>query len=83
MSKPEICVVGSSNIDLIAKVPRLPKLGETLEGRYFHMSCGGKGANQAVRRANSVAAVTVGKIGTQVSFPWARDIPDLLTGELR
>ena len=59
MSAPKICVVGSSNIDLIAKIPRLPKMGETLEGRYFHMSCGGKGANQAVM---------AGKLGAQVSI---------------
>jgi ribokinase len=59
MSEPKICVVGSSNIDLIAKVPRLPKLGETLEGRYFHISCGGKGANQAVM---------AGKLGATVSM---------------
>jgi len=59
MSVSKICVVGSSNIDLIAKIPRLPKMGETLEGRYFHMSCGGKGANQAVM---------AGKLGAQVSI---------------
>jgi len=59
MSAIKICVVGSSNIDLIAKIPYLPKMGETLEGRYFHMSCGGKGANQAVM---------AGKLGAQVSI---------------
>ena len=59
MNAPKICVVGSSNIDLIAKIPRLHKMGETLLGRYFHMSCGGKGANQAVaaaRLGNTVLA---------------------------
>ena len=59
MSVPKICVVGSSNIDLIAKIPRLPKMGETLLGRYFHMSCGGKGANQAVM---------AGKLGAEISI---------------
>jgi ribokinase len=59
MGVPKICVVGSSNIDLIAKIPRLPKMGETLLGRYFHMSCGGKGANQAVM---------AGKLGAQISI---------------
>jgi ribokinase len=59
MAAPKICVVGSSNIDLIAKVSRLPKMGETLEGRYFHMGCGGKGANQAVM---------AGKLGGRVSI---------------
>ncbi len=59
MKKPNICVVGSSNLDLIAKVPRLPRMGETLLGRYFHMSCGGKGANQAVIAAKLGARVTM------------------------
>src|SRR5260370_33411259 len=48
---PKICVVGSSNIDLISRVPRLPRLGETLVGHSFHLGYGGKGANQAVMAA--------------------------------
>ena len=56
---PKICVVGSSNIDLISKVPRLPKLGETMMGHAFHMGYGGKGANQAVMAA---------KLGAQVAM---------------
>ena len=56
---PKICVVGSSNIDLISKVARLPKLGETMMGQAFHMGYGGKGANQAVMAA---------KLGAQVSM---------------
>ena len=32
---PRICVVGACNVDLIAYVPRLPKLGETLKGHSF------------------------------------------------
>jgi ribokinase len=51
-------------MDLIAKVPRLPKIGESLEGRFFHMSCGGKGANQAVMAAKLGARVhMVTKLG--------------------
>jgi len=46
-----ICVVGSSNIDLTARVPRLPKLGETLIGHTLHLGYGGKGANQAIAAA--------------------------------
>ncbi|HEX7588966.1 MAG TPA: PfkB family carbohydrate kinase, partial [Anaerolineae bacterium] len=68
MSPPaRICVVGSSNIDLISKVPRLPRLGETLVGHSFHLGYGGKGANQAVMAAKlgaSVAMVT--KLGGDV-----------------
>jgi ribokinase len=64
---PKICVVGSSNIDLISKVPRLPKLGETLVGRSFHLGYGGKGANQAVMAAKLGAQVTmVTKLGRDV-----------------
>ena len=59
-----ICVVGSSNMDLISRIPRLPKMGETLVGRSFQMGCGGKGANQAVMAAKLGARVTmVTKIG--------------------
>jgi ribokinase len=64
MNEPRICVVGSSNMDLICKIPRLPKMGETLVGHYFHMGCGGKGANQAVMAAKLGANVTmVTKLG--------------------
>lgn len=61
---PTICVVGSSNIDLTSRVPRLPKLGETLVGHSFYMGFGGKGANQAVMAAKLGARVTmVTKLG--------------------
>lgn len=43
-----IVVIGSSNIDLVAKTPRIPVVGETLTGSDFFMVPGGKGANQAV-----------------------------------
>ncbi len=66
-TKPKICVVGSTMIDLISKVPRLPKLGETLVGQSFHMGYGGKGANQAVMAAKLGAQVTmVNKVGRDV-----------------
>ncbi len=65
--QPKICVVGSSNIDLISRVPRLPKLGETLVGHAFHMGYGGKGANQAVMAARLGAQVTmVTRVGRDV-----------------
>ncbi|MEW6231044.1 MAG: ribokinase [Chloroflexota bacterium] len=56
---PKICVVGSSNIDLVIQAPRLPKLGETLIGHSFHIGYGGKGANQAVMAARLGAEVTM------------------------
>ncbi|MDZ4764781.1 MAG: ribokinase [Chloroflexota bacterium] len=57
--KPRICMVGSSNIDLISRVPRLPMPGETLIGSTFQMGFGGKGANQAVMAAKLGAQVSV------------------------
>jgi len=43
-----IVVFGSLNVDLVARVPRLPQPGETLKGEWFAMLPGGKGANQAL-----------------------------------
>lgn len=43
-----IVVVGSSNMDMIARIPRIPSPGETVTGGEFAMFPGGKGANQAV-----------------------------------
>ncbi len=66
-AQPKICVVGSCMIDLISRVPRLPKLGETMFGHEFHMGYGGKGANQAVMAAKLGAQVTmVTKLGRDV-----------------
>ncbi|MEN8228911.1 MAG: ribokinase [Bacteroidota bacterium] len=47
----KILVIGSSNTDLIIKVPEIPRPGETLLGGIFHTFAGGKGANQAVAAA--------------------------------
>lgn len=47
MSKP-IVVIGSSNIDFIMKMDRLPARDETVTGATFMQVFGGKGANQAV-----------------------------------
>ena len=51
-----ITVFGSTNIDQIGVVSRLPRPGETVAGSTFAMAAGGKGANQALaaRRAGSV-----------------------------
>ncbi len=51
MEKPKIIVVGSANIDLVTRVPRSPKPGESLIGHSFATITGGKGANQAVAAA--------------------------------
>ncbi len=44
----KILVVGSSNTDLITRVERFPVAGETIEGKLFLQTMGGKGANQAL-----------------------------------
>lgn len=60
----ELTVVGSINLDLVARVERLPRAGETLDGRDFARVPGGKGANQAVAAARLGARVRmVGAVG--------------------
>jgi ribokinase len=56
---PHIAVVGSLNIDLVARCHTLPQPGETIGGAEFSRVPGGKGANQAVAAA---------RLGAQVSF---------------
>ncbi|AIY43821.1 Ribokinase [Collimonas arenae] len=43
-----IVIIGSINMDLVLRVPRMPHPGETLSGGQFRTIPGGKGANQAV-----------------------------------
>jgi ribokinase len=60
MARPSrICVVGSANVDLTFRTPRLPRAGETLAGRSLHIGMGGKGANQAVAAARLGAEVAL------------------------
>ncbi len=54
-----IAVFGSINMDITAYMPRLPRPGETLQGREYKLGLGGKGANQAVAAA---------KLGSDVRF---------------
>jgi ribokinase len=54
-----LTVVGSVNLDLVARVERFPRAGETLTASSFERIPGGKGANQAVAAA---------QLGAQVRF---------------
>jgi ribokinase len=61
---PKLTVVGSINLDLVARVERLPRAGETLSGATLERIPGGKGANQAVAAARLGAEVRmVGRVG--------------------
>lgn len=54
---PAVLVVGSANVDIVARVSRLPKEGESLRGSSLSIVFGGKGANQAVALARAGASV--------------------------
>jgi ribokinase len=61
---PSLSVVGSANLDLVARVERLPRPGETLTDASLTRVPGGKGANQAVAAARLGAEVMfLGAVG--------------------
>ncbi|MCC6676221.1 MAG: ribokinase [Phycisphaerales bacterium] len=63
-AQARICVIGSINMDLVVRAPRLPVAGETILGTSFRRFPGGKGANQAVAARRMGAAVAmVGCVG--------------------
>ncbi|HOW86602.1 MAG TPA: ribokinase [Candidatus Aminicenantes bacterium] len=62
-----VVVVGSSNTDMVLRVPRIPRPGETVLGGGFSMAAGGKGANQAVAAARAGGRVTfVARVGDDI-----------------
>jgi len=67
MDNPRILVVGSSNIDMIVKLDRIPRPGETILGGEFVTAAGGKGANQAVSAARAGGSVTfIARVGSDM-----------------
>jgi len=54
----KIVVIGSSNIDFVMKMRRLPSVGETVTDASFVQAYGGKGANQAVAAARAGGSVS-------------------------
>jgi ribokinase len=63
-SAPAVAVSGSLMIDLVVRVPRRPRRGETVFGSEFGIFLGGKGFNQAVaaRRLGATVAM-IGRVG--------------------
>jgi ribokinase len=69
MQKP-IVVVGSINMDLVARSKVIPRPGQSLIGTGFDTTPGGKGANQAVAAARlGYPAQMVGAVGDDVFGP--------------
>lgn len=60
----KVCILGSFNVDIVAKVPRFPQGGESLLALDSTLGPGGKGANQAQAASKAGANVHfVSKVG--------------------
>ena len=71
----DVVVVGSLNLDLVARTPRLPRPGETVQGTGYAELPGGKGLNQAVAAARAGASVAmVGAVGDDAAGERLRDV---------
>ncbi len=71
--KGKVCVFGSFNVDIVARVDRFPYPGESLVANGSMTCGGGKGANQAIAALKSGANVHyIGKIGEDAFGPFAR-----------
>jgi len=75
----KIVVVGSTNIDMMARVSHLPARGETVCDAVFSQAIGGKGMNQAIAAARLGGRVTfVSAFGND---PYAAQLRDALVDE--
>jgi ribokinase len=73
-SRKPIVVVGSINMDLVARADRIPITGETVHGEEFQTHPGGKGANQAVAVARLGYPVSlIGRLGADAFGAELRD----------
>lgn len=67
MKFKKLVVVGSSNMDLVISMPKIPAIGETVLGGRSSMVFGGKGANQAVAAIRSGGDVSfIAKVGSDL-----------------
>jgi ribokinase len=71
MTRPLVRVVGSVNLDIVARAPSLPRPGETVIGASLERHPGGKGANQALALA---------RLGADVQL-WGRTGDDAFADE--
>ncbi|NCB80198.1 MAG: ribokinase [Bacilli bacterium] len=70
----KVCVFGAFNVDVVARLSRFPRPGESLIANGSLMGAGGKGANQALAAARAGAKVHyIGKIGTDSFAEFARN----------
>lgn len=77
LPSPHVVVVGSVNMDLVARVVHLPRSGETVLAREFFYVSGGKGANQAVAVARLGGVATlIARVGDDA---FAYDLVDSLS----
>ncbi len=74
MQRQRIAVFGSLNVDLVTRLERFPKPGETIGARSFTVYPGGKGANQALACGRLGGDVTIyGALGNDVLAPRLRE----------
>ncbi len=72
--KNKVCILGSFNVDIVAKVARFPKGGESLMALGSSLGPGGKGANQAQAASRAGAKVHfVSKVGKDQFSQFALD----------
>ncbi|MEC0238269.1 ribokinase [Paenibacillus dokdonensis] len=65
--KEKIAIVGSLNMDIIMRVPHIPKVGETILAQDVKNAAGGKGANQAVGAGKLGGKVyMIGRVGNDL-----------------
>lgn len=75
MSAKQIVVIGSLNADLVVRLPRFARPGETLAGESFAQFPGGKGGNQAcaaARLGGPARIAMLGRVGADAHGAWLR-----------
>ncbi|MGY4690889.1 ribokinase [Salibacterium sp. K-3] len=77
--KPKLSVMGTLNMDLVAKVPYFPAPGETIASLSYLRSLGGKAANQAVA-ANRIG-INVAFIGKRGGDAFGHELNEQLSVE--